>query len=192
MRQALAVILLLVVGSAQASTVTIDFEDVVAPQFLPYTSNGYQFSNAGGVDFSSIEYTDFFNRPISNHLVWCGNCTGGVEIALERPDGNPFELLSFFMGVVGAGDSFVELTRENGSTETLVFAYTGPDGNYLSAPEGGWGLVTRAVFSVSSDGSSFGGGLDDLVVSAVPIPAAVWLFGSGLGLLGWFRRRKTV
>jgi hypothetical protein len=27
--------------------------------------------------------------------------------------------------------------------------------------------------------------------SVVPIPAAVWLFGSGLGLLGWFRRRQT-
>ncbi len=25
----------------------------------------------------------------------------------------------------------------------------------------------------------------------VPIPAAVWLFGSGLGLLGWMRRRQT-
>ena len=25
----------------------------------------------------------------------------------------------------------------------------------------------------------------------VPIPAAVWLFGSGLGLLGWSRRRQT-
>ena len=28
-------------------------------------------------------------------------------------------------------------------------------------------------------------------VAAVPAPAAVWLFGSGLGLLGWFRRRQT-
>jgi hypothetical protein len=28
-------------------------------------------------------------------------------------------------------------------------------------------------------------------VTSVPIPAAVWLFGSGLGLLGWFRRRQT-
>jgi hypothetical protein len=33
--------------------------------------------------------------------------------------------------------------------------------------------------------------LTSFSISVVPIPAAVWLFGSGLGLLGWFRRRQT-
>lgn len=31
----------------------------------------------------------------------------------------------------------------------------------------------------------------DVAASVVPIPAAVWLFGSGLGLLGWMRRRQA-
>jgi hypothetical protein len=29
------------------------------------------------------------------------------------------------------------------------------------------------------------------VASAVPVPAAVWLFGSALGLLGWLRQRQA-
>jgi len=29
----------------------------------------------------------------------------------------------------------------------------------------------------------------DLTTAAIPVPAAVWLFGSALGLLGWMRRR---
>lgn len=30
-----------------------------------------------------------------------------------------------------------------------------------------------------------------LQASAIPVPAAVWLFGSALGLLGWMRRRQA-
>jgi hypothetical protein len=34
-------------------------------------------------------------------------------------------------------------------------------------------------------------GIQLLQVTTVPIPAAVWLFGSALGLLGWMRRKAT-
>jgi hypothetical protein len=64
---------------------------------------------------------------------------------------------------------------------------------------------TSDVPTVLTDSTLFGellfmgmnsaGGTFDLLLtsdggfSAVPIPAAVWLFGSALGLLGWIRRR---
>jgi hypothetical protein len=31
----------------------------------------------------------------------------------------------------------------------------------------------------------------DFSATVIPVPATVWLFASGLGLLGWFRRRQT-
>ena len=32
----------------------------------------------------------------------------------------------------------------------------------------------------------------DIALAAVPVPAAAWLFGSTLGVLGWVRRRTGV
>jgi len=52
----------------------------------------------------------------------------------------------------------------------------------LTFPEGitpyDAGLITRAD-------------LPWITPAVVPVPSAVWLFGSGLGLLGWMKRRKT-
>jgi len=35
------------------------------------------------------------------------------------------------------------------------------------------------------------GAIDNITYSVVPVPAAVWLFGSALGLLGWVRRKAS-
>ncbi len=35
------------------------------------------------------------------------------------------------------------------------------------------------------------GECSDWIGVAVPVPAAVWLFGSGLALLGWMRRKTA-
>jgi hypothetical protein len=53
----------------------------------------------------------------------------------------------------------------------------------------------RAVL-ITGDFAGPGGGapkFDDAFfdIRPIPVPAAVWLFGSGLGLLGWMRRRSV-
>ena len=60
-------------------------------------------------------------------------------------------------------------------------------GDIILGPE--W----QGLESVRFDGSTayFFTGLDDIVVSTVPVPAAVWLFGSALAGLGWLKRKQS-
>jgi hypothetical protein len=47
----------------------------------------------------------------------------------------------------------------------------------------------KDTYTLTSDYVDAGFSISFAGIHTVPIPAAVWLFGSGLGLLGWFRRR---
>ncbi len=83
--------------------------------------------------------------------------------------------LNSHSGITTVGGSPFWLLKVDlhGSVLSSVGAYPGPDWDFYGTTAGAFG--PPASFSVS----------------AVPIPAAVWLFGSGLGLLGWFRKTKT-
>jgi hypothetical protein len=59
------------------------------------------------------------------------------------------------------------------------FSVIGSSGFLVFNDDGGAGSTSNYYISEAN-------------ISAVPVPAAVWLFGSGLGLLGWMRRKASV
>jgi hypothetical protein len=55
-----------------------------------------------------------------------------------------------------------------------------------------WSNLSSVDISFSVGSAFEVGVLDNIAVSTVPVPAAVWLFGSALMGLGWFRRKQAV
>lgn len=71
------------------------------------------------------------------------------------------------------GDSFVILTAE------VI------NGTFASFTDQQIGSSLEWKLDYLTD---FAGSTDILRATVIPVPAAFWLFGSGLGLLGWMRR----
>jgi hypothetical protein len=83
-----------------------------------------------------------------------------------------------------------------GGTALLADGLIPPDNLLVGSGEGtsdclGPGFCfVAAVYSSTYDTNLYSGG--SFTGSTVPIPAAVWLFGSALGILAWLRRRVRV
>ncbi len=81
-------------------------------------------------------------------------------------------------------------------SQNLMFGFLAADSlPFLDAPAGSFNPNVAGNYQFAIGVSTLIGGfpLDSVAieVEVVPVPAAVWLFGSALGLLGWMRR-KTV
>jgi hypothetical protein len=184
---------LLLAGNTFASTITIDFEQ-------PKTWSN-PIPDAEGIDnpYSTLVTQGFeFNTQLGfegyTEHAYCPWCT----TSMEKVSGETFDLLSFDLG------SYLTSGAVDQITITGFYAGGGQASKAFNfAPNAGMTSFTLAAAdaalfsnleSIEFGTSMLGGAgiIDNITVSAVPIPAAVWLFGSALAGLGWFRRKQTV
>ena len=122
--------------------------------------------------------------------VYVGLVDTGIDFA-----GNSF---GYYLGVSATGNTYYSDTSLNTDTTDHMLAYQGT-GDMISIGGNAAGAWTPNEYALAWEDLSGGGDLsyDDMVLmvesvepTVVPVPAAVWLFGTGLiGLVGVARRR---
>lgn len=163
------------------------------PGFSVWASGDAAF-DGGTADLNEIG-TAGFNTPHSfNSVGTLGDFGTGW---MSGTNGNLLETLGYANSGIdminggfgesifnGAHDVSSSNVFENGITGTVSEGYAQLVFHDLQP---GW----YVIFTGGTNHAS-GGGLYDVTVSAVPVPAAVWLFGSGLlGLAGIARRKRS-
>jgi hypothetical protein len=212
----IAIIALSISGVVSAASIQFDYDisfgqtapDGASPWMTAVFEDGGSSGivdltiTVGTVGIADVDEIYFNLNPLLNATQLQISRTGGTgptNAAINKAGGWNLGTNAFQADGDGIYDLWLELPPPPGQQaerfsagETLVFAISGigsltaDDFNYLAEPGGGNGPFYTAAHVLSTGG----GGSSDWI-AAVPIPAAVWLFGSGLGLLGWFRRRQT-
>ena len=129
------------------------------------------------------------------------HATAGTNFLVPAADViEPLEVTLLFSQSVSAFGLNINDFGDCCGSNNLTYATNGGDSGIIassplaSGNELFFGIVTDASFNqftlgISTDGRD-GIGLDEFYVgAAVPAPAAFWLFGSALGILGWVKRR---
>ena len=168
---AAVMLIALAAGAAQANTLTFSGTNKAANQVDYFYFNVESPGTVTGATFS----VDF--DPI---------------LAIWKPAGSDWSLLDQNDDASGANGSSNDL--DAGLTLTLL-----PVGTYLATVSDYANFANGPLLSNGFTGDGFFGDADypyelriaseDGTVSAIPLPAAVWLFGSALAGLGLFRRR---
>jgi hypothetical protein len=188
--------------SAQAAPVTIDFEEFSIGDgptgsmgtYDWFQSQGYEFNGGNGPCGQygcppEIFIGDSGSKSLGAINGWAGQDGFGAEVfvSMRKADGGAFAISSLDLVLEGfISTSIIGTLAGGGAADLSVSVGTGDWLNLelvtFSAEGGNSGFLNEAGAAVE---------LDNIAVSAVPVPAAVWLFGSALAGLGWMRRKQT-
>jgi hypothetical protein len=189
MKRLMLIGLILFAANSQAAPVTIDFEEVSGGS-ANFTSQGFDFRGFNPDGGSFGVGADGTGNQILQLSVggFCSTYCSTASVIMTSLDGGPFSLLSADLSLVTCG---IGMQCEIGVYGRML------DGSSAAGAIGSsdWLNLTEVWFSTS--GSDPSGtfqqsvlNVDNIVVQAVPIPAAVWLFGTALAGLGFCRRIK--
>lgn len=172
---------------AQGALVTLTPDDVLEIHFTvptlphPDTDMFYIFANGSTITGGFTVVTELYD---GNTLL--GTYTDGYSQITSRwkelgglnTNGNP-EIIDFTSILDGTIDGY---TRTTISANSITFDTDAVQGKF------GRGIDATSWYSDFAEANI----LSVNIVSTVPVPAAVWLFGSGLiGLVGLARRKKA-
>jgi hypothetical protein len=127
------------------------------------------------------------------------NVQGSPVSCVPEAYSSPYEYSVFgcsltVTGTLMTGGTVVLEANGFGQDSDFQFVSESPNFDTVSFPDTWTNLqtVTVAVYGNGYDIYDAGFSIDNVVVSTVvPVPAAAWLFGSGIITLGWFRRKKA-
>jgi hypothetical protein len=191
-------VLLLLGGMVKAGPVTIDFDDVDATYvgLASYQEDGMTL-NSNVPDGTLIDVNNIVRQNIgifsggtdSQSLFWGAN--GAVStLTLAADNGKRFSIDSLDASSLYNPSGALTLTgtKAGGGTVSQVLNLNGDLSSYSVT---GLGLVTSLQLSFDGTAVFAPYDVDNISLNVVPIPATVWLFASGLGMLGWMRRRVS-
>ena len=208
---ALAATSLLFFGVAQASTLqldfTYDFSDPFDPNSAPPDGAGPWataiFDDAGSTGSVTLTINNLANE-ITGLWFNLDDSMDAGSLSIIADGSNPVTANNIYQAGTAAqmradGSGLYDIAFDlppPGSTftsgQTLIYNITGAG---LTASSFGFSSElevgsTAGPYLAAAKFQSTGDGEQSAWVAAVPVPAAVWLFGSGLGLLGWMRRKS--
>lgn len=180
-----------------ANAAVIDFEVLEHNHYLdllnsPYNEDGYVIENlTNATNAFEVLGTDHPNFQDSTRLY--NRFVDGVT-SLEKQDGTAFNLFSIDLAELNGNvtpppDLLVtfEGLLSGGGTVTQTFQLDGIAFGAETFLFTGFNNLSSVTWTQAEPSHQF----DNIVVSAIPVPAAIWLFGSGLlGLIGFARRKR--